>query len=241
MKKLITLLFIGFIAVSAKSQTVEEIIAKHITAIGGKEKILAIKNMRTTTKSKFGTFEIPSVSLQCNDGSMHNETKFQGLSILQAYDAKTKIGWSVNPMQGDKKAQKMNEDDIKDMQEGNVISEFVDYKERGATVEYLGKEDFEGDEVYKIMYTKKSGNIVYYFIDTQTNLILKTTAKIKNGEREFEAETNYSNYETVDGIILAKTTEFMNNGKLGGQVNIEKVEFNVTVDESILKMPEEKK
>jgi hypothetical protein len=234
-----TLLFSSLLM---KAQNVDEIIDKHIKAMGGREKMKSLSSSKTTTKMKMQMFEFPVVTTVTKSGSMKTETTIQGMKMEQAYDSKTKSGWYVNPMQGDKTAQKMNEEQLKEMNDDDKIeSPLLDYKLKGHTAEYLGKDDFEGEEVYKIMLTKKNGNIVYYYIDTQNYCIWKETTKIKLKEKEFESESYYSNYTMVDGIITAFTTENYANGKVQMQMNVEKIEYNVPVDDKLFKMPEPKK
>jgi hypothetical protein len=231
-----------FAASLAGAQTVDEVIENHIRALGGREKIKSIQSARTEMKMKAQMYEFPTVAYIKKDGSMRSETEIQGLKIIQAYNAADSTGWSVNPMQGDNKAHKMNDEQRKEMKEENRLeSPLMDYKKKGHSAELLGKEDLEGDEVYKIMLTKKNGNITYYYIDAQSYLIWKEESKVKFRDREYTSETYFSNYFTQDGITAARTIENYSDGKVVMQMNIEKMEYNGKIDDSLFKMPEEKK
>ncbi len=187
-------------------------------------------------------FEFPNVSYTTKEGSMKNETTIQNMAMIQAYDAKSKSGWFTNPMQGDKKPQKMNEEMVKEMADGDKQeSPLMDYKQKGHTVELLGKEDLEGEDVWKIMLTKKSGNITYYYIDAHNYYIWKTDNKVVMKEKEYQTETFFTNYTTVDGITTAFTTENYSNGKVVMQATIEKIEYNQKLDEALFLMPTEEK
>jgi len=96
----------------------------------------------------------------------------------------------------------------------------------------------DGEEVYLVKLTKKDGTIIYYYIDVLTNLTLKEKTKTKMKDKETESETWYSNYQTVDGITSPGTIETMSGGVLAFQINVEKVEYNVELDDSLFKMPE---
>ncbi|HXB39844.1 MAG TPA: hypothetical protein VNZ49_04830 [Bacteroidia bacterium] len=226
-----------------QAQTVDEVIENYIKAIGGRDKIKAIQSAKTDIKMKAQMFEFPTTAYIKKDGSMRTETEIQGLKIIQAYNSTDSVGWSVNPMQGDNKAHKMNDEQRKEMSQENdkLESPLIDYKKKGHTAELLGKEDLEGDEVFKIMLTKKNGNITYYYIDTQSFLIWKEESKIKFKDREYQNETYFSNYTTQDGITSARTIENYSDGKVTMQMNIEKMEYNGKFEDSLFKMPEEKK
>lgn len=232
------LLFISF--GFAKAQTVDEIIDKHINALGGKEKLKSVSSMRMSIKAQAQGFEFPTEMISKKSGSVKTTTTIQNMKMVQCYDASAKAGWFVNPMMGDKKAQKMNEDQVQQMQNqgGKMESDLLDYKEKGHIAEYLGKEDVDGEEVYLVKLTKKDGNIVYYYIEVLSNLILKEKNKVKMKDKEMESETWYSNYQTVDGITSAGTIETMNNGVLAFQINVEKIEYNVVLDDALFKMPD---
>ncbi len=242
MKHLKLFIVLIYSAFFAQAQNVDEVIDKTIQAMGGKEKIKAIQSAKTEIKMKAQMFEFPTVAYIKKDGSMRSETEIQGLKIIQAYNGADSSGWSINPMQGDNKAHKMNDEQRKEMKDENRLeSPLMDYKQKGHSAELLGKEDLEGDEVYKIMLTKKNGNITYYYIDAQTYMIWKEESKIKYQDREFTSETYFSNYVTQDGITSARTIENYNDGKVTMQMNIEKMEYNQKFDDQLFKMPEEKK
>ncbi len=226
-----------------QAQTVDDVIESYIKAIGGREKIRSIQTAKTEIKMKAQMFEFPTVAYIKKDGSMRSETEIQGLKIISAYNSADSSGWSINPMQGDSKAHKMNDEQRKEMREENdrLESPLVDYKKKGHSAELLGKEDLEGDEVYKVMLIKKSGNISYYYIDAQSYLIWKEESKVKFKDREYTNETYFSNYTTQDGITSARTIENYNDGKVTMQMNIEKMEYNSKFEDTMFKMPEDKK
>jgi hypothetical protein len=240
MKKLPALLSLCLLCVFATAQTTDEIIDKHINALGGKEKLKSVKSMRMTIKGQSQGFEFPIEMVSKKNGCLKTITTIQGMKMVQAYDANTKTGWMINPMMGDKKPQKMNEEQTKQVQEqgGKMESDLLDYKEKGHTAEYLGKEDVEGEETYLIKLTKKGGNITYYYIDVLTNLILKEKTKIKSKDKEMEGETWYSNYQTVDGITSPGSIENMSGGIVAFQISVEKIEYNIELDDAQFKMPD---
>ncbi|MGZ3867151.1 MAG: hypothetical protein ACXVC2_11605 [Bacteroidia bacterium] len=240
MKKILFSAFLLFTSASIiTAQTVDEIIDKHILALGGKEKLKAIKSMRMTIKGQAQGFEFPVEMLSKKNGCVKTTTTIQNMKMVQCYDANAKAGWFTSPMMGDKKAQKMNEEQTKQVQDqgSKMESELLDYKEKGHTAEYLGKEDMDGDEVYLIKLNKKNGDISYYYIDVLTNLILKEKTKTKTKDKELEGETYYSNYQVVDGITYPASIESMNDGVLAFQISVEKVEYNIEIDDSVFKMP----
>lgn len=241
MKKLgifAALLFLIIAVTQTRSQTVDEIIDNHVKAMGGMDKLLALKSVKFTGKFSGGGFEVPVTLVLKRKDKMRMDITFQGNSQVQAYDGTT--AWQINPWTGKKDPEKMPKEAEKQMRlQSDIEGRLVNYKDKGCKVELMGKEDMEGSEVYKLKMTDSDGDVTYYFLDTQSYLILKETSKTKVKEKEINSETIYGNYQQVEGITFPMALEFREVGSQEGQKGImEKVELNVEVDDSYFTMPE---
>jgi hypothetical protein len=221
------------------AQTADEIIEKHVKAIGGREKLNAIKTVKMTGKLSVQGMEIQMTMYFRQPNSMRTESVVQGMTMVNAFDDKTKTGWYTNPMSGDKTPQKMNQEQTTSMEETSemIVGPLTNYKEKGGTVDLIGKEDLEGTEVYKLMLTKRNKNVVYYFLDVSTYLILKETTKTKFEDKEIETESYYSNYKNINGVMLAGTQEEKEGGQLQSQINLDKIELDVPLLDELFVMP----
>ncbi len=234
------LIFFVFVQYSA-SQTVDEVIDKYVTAIGGIEKINSIKTLKVTGKFLNGSFEIPFVQTISRPDKTILEMTIQGMTMKQAYDGTT--AWMINPFQGAKEPEKMTEEQTKSMREqAEFEGKLINYKEKGYTAELMGREDMEGSEVYKIKITDKDGDINYYYIDTQTNLLLKESTKRKIKEKEIAVDTYNGDYKPFEGLLIPTAMEIKTpaQGMESQKITIEAIEFNLSVDDAIFKMPETK-
>jgi len=80
----------------------------------------------------------------------------------------------------------------------------IDYKSKGSVVEFLGKDEEDGNEYHKIKMTTKNGNDKTYFFDIQTNLIYKIESVVKQQGQEVKSAVKYLDYQTLDfGIKMA--------------------------------------
>ena len=240
MKKNFLFLLLLTFAGTAFSQTADEIIEKYAKAIGGRDKYKALNSIRTSGTAKGMGMDIKTISTETSTGCHRSETTIMGMTSIEAYDSRSKSGWYVQPFQGDKSAHKMNEEQTKGFEENPRLEpKLMIYKELGATADYLGKEDFEGVDVYLIMLTMPSKSITYYYIDAETYLILKEKTKEKFQDNEVETETYYSDYRPENGIMMAHTSEGYNDGKVAWSFVTDKVEFNVPVDDKTFSMPKD--
>ncbi len=228
----------GLISAAAWAQTADEIIEKHLQAMGGKDKLKAVQSERFTGKMVVGQgMEAPFTLEMSRPNKTRMEFTFQGMTGVQAFDGKT--GWSVMPFMGKTDPEAMPEEEVKKMQEqSDMDGLLLDYKEHGRTVEFVGKEELKGTPVYKLKVTQKSGDIVYVYIDAEQYMQLKQTAKIKVGGQEIESETIFGDFKKVEGLVFPHSIEQKAVGGPGAMaMTVSKIELNPDVTNARFTMP----
>ena len=161
---------------------------------------------------------------------------FQGKSMVQAYDGST--GWKIDSFQGSSEPEKVAGDELKDAQEqGDLDGPLVDYKEKGHTVELIGKEDVEGTPAYKLKLTLKNGDVRNIYLDAENYLELKVNLKRKTQGGEIEIDQFLGNYKPVNGLLFAFSIETKVKGQTVTQITIDKIETDVAIDDSLFKLP----
>ncbi|HEY3741330.1 MAG TPA: hypothetical protein VGL53_15875 [Bryobacteraceae bacterium] len=225
---------------SASDLKLDDIIKKSIEAQGGMENIKAIQSMKLTGKMIVGggQIEAPLVTYMKRPHSHRTEIVIQGQQIIDVYDGKTK--WTINPMGGSRDPQRASEEEALAAADDSDIVEgpFVNYKEKGNVLELLGKEDVEGSPAYKIKVTFKSGRSRVVYLDAHSFLPVKEVAHVKQMGQEFDAETKPSNYKKVNGVMIPFSSEMKVNQQVGMEMQFDKVEMNVPVDDSLFAFPE---
>lgn len=242
MRRLLTLAASFALASPLAAQTVDEIIAKNVQARGGMDKLKAIQGIRMTGKMMMGPGMEAPIVLEIKRGNqMRMEFTFQGMTGVQAYDGKD--GWALMPFGGRKDPEPMPPDAVKDAEEqSDIDGPLVDYKAKGHTVEFLGKEPIEGSDAYKLKITLKNGNVRTVWIDTEANLEIKGEGRKTLRGSEVESETVMGDYKPVAGVMFPHSVEGGPKGAPQRQkIVIDKIEVNPTIDDSRFKMPEVKK
>jgi len=220
------------ITVSAtQAQTADEIISKHIEAIGGKENLSKVKSLYTEGSMDMMGSQAPVVMNMLDGKGCKTEINFNGTSIIQCFTDKD--AWSVNPI-GGSSAPVVLTDEM--YQSGkNVIYTggiLLDYASKGAAAELQGKE--EG--AYKIKVT--IGNAAsFYFIDSATYYIKKVTVKGELMGEPLDVTTSFSDYKKTDFGIVFPYNQVLDIGQYTLPSTITKVEANKAVDPSIFEMP----
>jgi outer membrane lipoprotein-sorting protein len=238
------LLFIAValcLAAPLAAQTVDEVIAKHLDAQGGVAKLKAIQSIRMTGRMSLGQgLEAPITIEVKRPKQMRMEFTFQGMTGVQAYDGTQ--GWQVMPFMGKKDPEPMSSDDIKDAEEqADIDGPLMDYKSKGNQVELLGKESVEGADCFKLKLTKKSGDVSYLYIDSESYLQVKMEGKRMIRGTEMEIETSIGDYKQVEGMMFPHAIEAGAKGSPQRQkISVDKIEINPSIDDSRFKMPEVK-
>src|SRR3954462_8994268 len=78
-------------AASESTPTADEIVAKHIEAIGGKAAIGQVKSLTIESATSVMGNEAPTVTTVVDGVGYKNETDFNGMKIVQCYNDKS--GW----------------------------------------------------------------------------------------------------------------------------------------------------
>ncbi len=232
---------LALLSAPVMAQTVDEIVAKHIKALGGAEKLKSIQTRKYSGKlTGGGNPEIPVTSEQKRPDKVRQEFTIQNLKIIQAYDGKT--GWQINELGGKKDAELMGEEGLKSIQESaDFDNDFlVDYAAKGHKVTLAGKEPIEGTDAYKLVINLKNGTIQTVYLDADEFLEIKSETKRIIRGTENEQETISGDYKEVDGIMVPFSVEFGPKGSPSSakqKVTFDKIEFNVPIDDSRFTMP----
>lgn len=234
------LLAAGLAGLAAQAQTADELIEKNLQATGGREKLAAVKSVRMTGKmvvSQGQGLEIPMTMEIKQPDKLRTEATVQGMTAIQTLNGKE--GWTVNPFMGKKDPEKMSDDDVKRTEEQlDSFDLLTKYKEKGHTIEYVGKEDLEGTPAYKLKLTKKNGDVSYLYLDAESYLLVKITGKTKMQGQEMESETTLGDYKAVDGVLYPHSIESQAKGMPAKMVvTFSKIEVNPTLDDSRFAMP----
>lgn len=232
MKKYLSLTaFLFLLVFNIKAQTLDEIIGKYYEAMGGVEKVKTLKTVISEGNFLFQGMEIPVTIYQEHNKGTRIEISVGGMTgfILSTPTE----GWTFMPFQGMTAPEAMAEDQVKEgIDNLDLQGPLMDYAGKGHTVEYLGKEDFEGTECYKVKAMLKGGMEITMFIDPATNYLIKQVVKTKSGGQVNEQVQTFSNYQkTPEGLVFA----YDMTGFGPGEISFSKIEVNKPIDETKFK------
>src|SRR5437773_11984910 len=229
----------GAFAQGENQATVDQLVSKNIEAKGGADALKTLQSLRLSGKMlvQQGQLQLAYLQTKKRPGEVRTEGTIQGMTQIEAYDGKE--GWKVSPFLGRKDPERMSADDVKALIEDSEIDgPLVDWKAKGSTVEYLGREDVDGTDAHKLKVVRKNGDVSFVYLDPDHFLEIRiVTGRMRHGAYE-EVETDLGDYEKAGGVFVPTSIESGPKGSPDKQkIIIDKVEANVPVDETIFHFP----
>ncbi|WAC13866.1 outer membrane lipoprotein-sorting protein [Dyadobacter pollutisoli] len=232
--KLFVATLAALISAASYGQSVDEIVDKHVAAMGGMDKIKGVTTIVTERSLAVQGMEIPNKTTIVVGKAVRNESTVMGNSMVQVVDGTS--GWMIRPtmMGGTGEPEDMPAEQVKQqISSMDPFGGLVGYKEKGNTVELIGKEKQDKKDVYHLKVTSKDGQVTDQFLDAETYLLSKLKVSM-NGQ---EGEIDLSDYKEVDGLKFANTMD-ITNPQMGAMSFItSKIVVNSKVDDSIFKRP----
>jgi len=233
MKKL-SMLFVAaamLAGTAVKAQNVDEIVKKHNEAVGGVAAWKKVNSIKYIGSVNAQGQEIPMTISTLNGKGFRFEMELMG---MKGYSILTPTaGWNFFPFgSGQTKPEPMTADDVKQGQDQlDIMDELMTYKDKGAKLEYVGKDDVDGTECFKLKHTNKDAIVTTLYVDPTSYQVIRKVQKVKANGTEQEQTTTLGNFQKLpEGIVVP-----MSINAQGGEVKMTKVEVNTIKDESIFK------
>jgi hypothetical protein len=225
--------------VRAETETLDALIARHIAARGGMERLQSIETLRASGRAKAGPAREALVTREVKPpGRVRTEFAFQGVTAVFACDGST--CWSVEPLAGIFEAKPMSEADTSLATEhADIVGPLVHWKAKGHTVELLGKETVDGREAYKLKVTLRGGGEEIDFLDAETALLVRRDTTRTLGGQLLELQTTFSDFRPVGGVVFPHLIRSAAKGRPDIlEIIVEEAELNTPVDDARFEMPE---
>ncbi len=228
---------------AAAAPSVDELIAKNLNARGGEDKLRALQSMRITGKVSVQGMELPMTVNAKRPNMMRQEMQIQDKKVVTAFDGQK--AWMINPMMGADAAQEVPGPQAEmTRDQADFDGPFVDYKTKGHTIELVKGESPDGAgklpngrRVYTLKVTRKNGRVQHYYLDAESGIELRMSNQLEQGGQAFNIDTELDDYRAEQGITVPHTVRNLMNGQLMMTMTVEKIEFNLPLEDSFFRMP----
>jgi outer membrane lipoprotein-sorting protein len=219
----------------AQTPSVDDIVAKYLAARGGADKLRAVQTVKMTGKISGQPGEVEILSWAKRPNMMRRESKMKGQTLIVASDGQTV--WAVNPLSPTPREVSGPQAAAAKLEASEFDPVLLDSKDKGHTVELVGKEPVDGIATYHLRVTKKNGPTQEIYLNADTLLESKMTMSIDQGARKGIASIDFSNFKAVDGIMVPFKIRQSFEGQAVAEVTYDSIQFNAPVDDALFRLP----
>jgi outer membrane lipoprotein-sorting protein len=230
-------------AMSAFAQTADEVVEKHLAALGGREALERIQTrvstgtvtITTPVGDLSGTVEAFAKAPDKSRTLVKIDATAVGGGIItndQRFDGST--AYVIDTFNGNRDISGSQLDALKN---NGFPTAWLDYKTRGHSVALVGKEMLGDRPVLVLEVTPKAGPKTRTWVDAETYLVLKTSVTLDAAPvGPVEQIMEFSDYRTVDGVRVPFVVKSINPAQTVTGVLTE-VKHNVEIDEASFRKP----
>jgi hypothetical protein len=239
-----TLALVAFCSVPAFAQTADEVIEKHLAAIGGRAALAKATSRVSTGKISVSTpvGELAGTIEVSNKAPNKSRTLVKlDLSALgggemtsdQRFDGTT--GYQIDTFQGNRD---ITGDQLEALKNGVFPTPLLDYKANGLTVALAEKEKVGDKDSHVLVVTPKTGRPMRMFFDAESFMLLKQvlTINVPQAGGDLEQTVEFSDFRDVDGYKVAFAVKSANQVQ-SITATLTDVKHNTPIDDSSFMRP----
>jgi hypothetical protein len=226
---------------TSPAQTVDEIVAKHVAARGGLERLKAVQTIRMTRTVATGigtTLRVIVYRKRPNLVRLEQGTTQPG-ATLTPRGVDTEGAWDMAQGKVVRRPPQIAAE-TRDV-EGDFDGLLVNWRDKGHQVTLDGRETLPGGETYKLKVTLRSGLVRTVHLDASTYLERRHTGILNlPGNRQFDVTVSFDNWRDVEGVKFPFDITEERTGKEPVVTLVtytEKIEVNVPMDDGLFAPP----
>ena len=215
-----------------RTPTVDALIAGHVEARGGLDRLEGIQTLRMSGRASAGPGREARVTREIKQpGRIRTEFTVQGVTAIYACDGEQ--GWYVAPLSGVFEPELMSAENAQSaIEQAAIGGPLVEWRAKGHTVDLLGEETIDGRDAFKLEVTLKNGAVRYDYLDAESLLLIRTESTREHMGRTIEVETTLGEYFAVDGVLFPHSITIGAKGQPRVlEVVVEKIELNPPLDD----------
>ena len=224
----------GLITVSViNAQSLDVIMKNYATAMKS-DKLAKVTSIRITGKMSAMGMEMPMVMYMKNPNKIKVTYSFSGQEMVSVFDGEK--GYMINPLTGSTEPVELTGEQLKQIQNNNVLkNELLNYYNKGQVI-LMGQEDVNGKPANKLKVNMEGADPIYMYLDKNTNLLVKNTATVDQMGTEMTIDSYMTDYVDIDGVVMPKKTTAMANGMEAAVITIDNIEVNIPMEDSVFRI-----
>ncbi len=228
--------------------TVEEIVRRHLEAVGGTDAIGAIHSFKKTGTYVYNGMEHSLVSYHKTDRKCREEIEglkvwgsavWEGHTVVRGTNGS--VAWAVDESRPEEMRRIPAANAALILEEADLHGALYDYEKKGHRVALVGHGDVDGTPAYLLEVTLASGAVQTWSLDEESFLVLRKEVVSDGGEGGFEAYErprawHFDDYRAVGGVMIPFWI-YVEEPLFAREYTFETIEANVKVDDSLFEPP----
>lgn len=178
-----------------KDMTAEKVIERYIEAMGGRDQINSISDVKQTASVSMGPQTIVIETYRKQPNRMTSRTMVNGNVMReQVFDGEK------GSVTGMGQTQELAGEQLESMKFQARMHKFLRYEELGVDISLEGTEALEGKPAYKIKVTNPDSMVRYDYYDVDSGLRVKTKQTVQGPQGEITQSQTFSDYREVQGV-----------------------------------------
>jgi hypothetical protein len=217
---------------------VNALVARNIEARGGAKAWEAVSSMRFSGRMDLGQeMVVPYVLEQKRPDKSCFEFVFDGETATQC--ATGDGGWKLTPYRGRTTAESMTEAEYRETADSaDPYGPLYNYAARGSEVDYVGQEQVDGRETFKLKVTQSRGGVRWLYLDAESALEVKLETMRTVSGQERLTQTYYYDWQETDGLLIPHRQETLTVGDTETHfLTVDSVTVNPPLEDTRFAMP----
>ena len=220
--------------------TVDEIVAAHLAARGGADKLQALRSIRETGKVTASDGRVALVTREIQrPGLFRLEFTYQGTTSVFAHDGTAR--WQVAPLQGqfEPMATPPEAGGEVGVDQRDIEGPLVDWRAKGHVVTLAGREPVDGKEAFKLELKLAGGTTRYDYVDVASYQVVRSDFPRMVRGHATVLENRFSDFREVGGLVFPHAIEtHVKDRPQVLRIAVEKIELDPALDEARFRMPQ---
>ncbi len=214
----------------ARADRATDLARIHVEAIGGRQRIEALRALRATGTVVTSGKPVKFVLMAARPNLVRVETGAGGRTLMQGSDG-VKPPWEFDSSASPARARPMAEAAAKTfLADAEFDDPLVAGPARGFAFDFVGKTEVAGRAFLRVLVTRNLTENSTLYLDPDTYLImLRVEQRTSPGGRRVQVVTRYDDFRPVEGVLLPHDIALSIDGRFAQQTKIEVIDGNPTL------------
>ncbi len=217
---------------AAANMTVQQVLDKYIAAIGGKEKLMAVKDLTMVMAA-----DVMGQSMEMKIAQKAPDKTYQSMSMGGMTQQESILNGDKGKIAMGGQSQAMPAEQVADAKEQAVLFTEMQFDELGYKSKLVGTENIGSTNAFVVEVESPSGKKQTLFFDTKTYLKIKESSNVPGPNGQImTVSTDLGDYQEVDGILFPFSRKLVGAAPIPLDLKITELKVNSGLSDNMFKV-----